>query len=586
MSVWVELADWAERNPWAREARHALRDGAYHAWLPATVAAVMVWIARGMPSPVTAAAAAGVAVVGAAAGGWRAARLATGADVERSTAAAQGVRRWLTLYAVLASVIPAVLVGALAPVLLAVVALVWLAVVTIPMRGRRRLLARLRIGAATVAGTDDVRVGRVLWGRDGRTLRQIHVVYPPEWAAHKSTRRDELVERMMWELCGPPPASPAQARVRPDYATAWDHVHTRLEVVRVAPLPRLLPARPWPRPAGAIVLGQTTPELADLLDDEGRPLALYRPNAHALIVGATQHGKSSGVRAWAADGLTHGVFPGGLWGVDGKGSGSLAPLADRQGVHTVAHEPDQWRAVIAGSVAPEVARRYAEMLAWRSGTASTKPTHPKALLILDEIQQVLLACPDLADTLNTLARQALEANVILWVLTQRPDAKDAVPGALRDQLVNRVTFGPLSSAGAKMAFDIGDDWHKALGVAPIAGRALTWLEGSWRPLQAPWLPFPADHPDAEPLYPPRASRRPVGPSGPPGDDPAGPPPSAPLAASPAVSNPAGAARPPAPRKDVDAPAEPPVESSGEPSARAAYDPSDPYASRRRRRRTP
>ncbi|MEQ4725007.1 hypothetical protein [Nonomuraea sp. B19D2] len=576
MRTMVELAAWAERNPWAREAGHAVRDAAHGAWLVAAVAAVMVWIARGMPSPWSAAALAVVAPLGAGAGAWRAVRRSTGSEAERRAAAAGAFRRWLTLYASLAALIPAVWVGAVVPVLLAVVALVWLAVVTIPVRGRRRLLARLRIGAAAVAGTEEVRLSRALWSRDGRTLRQVLVSYPADWAAHKTTRRDELVERMMWELCGPPPATPEQARRRPDYLTTWDHIHTRLEIERVPSLPRLLPARDWPRPAGALVLGQTTPELADLIDDDGWPLALYRPAAHALIVGATQHGKSSGVRAWAVDGLTHEVFPGGLWGIDGKGSGSLAPLIGRLGVHAIAHSPDEWREVISGAVAPEVARRYEQMLAWRSGQASARPHHPRALLILDEIQQVLLACPDLADPLNTLARQALEANVIMWVATQRPDAKDAVPGALRDQLVDRITFGPLSSAGAKMAFDIGEDWHRALGVAPIQGRALTWLSGAWRPLQAPWLPFPADDPDAEPLYPPRAPQRPTrlarrdDNDPPPSDDP------------PSDDPPSG---PAAPRGPSENPSDDPGDGGGTPEAGAVYDPTDPYASRRRRRRT-
>src|SRR5690606_35137328 len=53
-------------------------------------------------------------------------------------------------------------------------------------------------------------------------------------------------------------------------------------------------------------------------------------------------------------------------------------------------------------------------------------------------------------------------------------------------------------------FDLaGDDWHKALGVAPVPGRALTYIDGTWRLVQAPWLPIPSDRPDVEHLYPPR-----------------------------------------------------------------------------------
>ncbi|MFI0425112.1 hypothetical protein [Spongiactinospora sp. 9N601] len=595
----ADLAAAAERSAWWRETVWAVRDGAHWAWLVASLTAAAVWLARGMPSPVTAAAAAAAALTGSAAAAWRARRRVpeTRPAGEARRAAGAAWRAALAAYATAAAVVWAVAAGAVLPVLLAAAVVVHLAVLTIPVRARRRLLARLRIGAAAVAGRgqddgDAVRVGRARWsGSTGRTLDQVHITYPASWAAHAATRRDELVERMMWELCGPPPSGPAAAAARPDYLTSWDHVRTRLEIARVPSLPRMLPARDWERPAGAIVLGQTTPDLADLVATDGTPLATYDPAAHALIVGATQHGKSSGVRDWAVDGLVHGVWPGGLWAVDGKGSGSLAALTGRRGVHDVAHSPEEWRAVITGAVAPEVARRYAQMLAWRSGQASARPAHPRALLILDEIQQVLLACPDLAPVLGTLARQALEAGVILWVITQRPDARDAVPGALRDQLVDRVSFGPLGGAGAKMAFDIAGDWHRALGVAPIAGRALTWMGGTWRTVQAPWLPIPADVPAAERLYPPRhpPRRRPSprpGPAPPPDD-----PPSDPRQGGPGDDGKrgphGGAERPPEARQDPAGPTPAGEAAEGENGPQGPppiYDPADPYAARRRRRR--
>ncbi|MCO6011730.1 hypothetical protein NE236_42970 [Actinoallomurus purpureus] len=571
MRAAVLLATRAERSAWWREAVYAFQDGAHWAWAAAVVAAATVWVARGMPSPVTAGAAAVVMPIGATLGAARAWRRYSSTDPAEGRAAARtSWRRWLTAYATAAAVIPAVMAGAVLPVGLAVVALAELAILTIPWRARRRLLYRIRIGAAAVAGDEEVEVGRALWS--GRHLDQIHIRYPVDWAAHRPGRRDELVERAMWDLCGPPPRTPAEAIARPDYLSTFNHVETRLEIERVPSLPHRLAARNWDQ-REAIVAGQTTPDVADAVIG-GVPVALYRPKAHALIVGATQHGKSSGVRAWVVDGLTHGVFPGGMWGLDGKGSGSLAPLIGRQGVHAIAHSPEEWRAVLAEDIAPTVARRYAEILAWRSGQSDHRPDHPRAVAILDEIQQILFACPDLADTLNTLARQALEANVLLWVLTQRPDAADAVPGAVRDQLVDRITFGPLSGSGAKMSFDIADDWHRAMGVAPIPGRALTWLGGLWRPVQAPWLPIPADDPRAEPLYPPRASQRSAAPPAPPArpDD------------RQADPNPGAAPAEPAP---VIPQVEEIVRDYGTPSApppSAAYDPTDPYAHRRRRRR--
>jgi hypothetical protein len=242
----------------------------------------------------------------------------------------------------------------------------------------------------------------------------------------------------------------------------------------------------------------------------------------------------------------------------------------------------RWRAVIE-SVAAEVATRYEEILAWRAGRADRAPHHPRALVIIDEIQQVTLACPDLLPIVDTLARQALEAGVRVWILTQRPDAKDAVPGAIRDQLVDRACFGPLSSAGAKMTFDMAEDWHRALGVAPVPGRALTWLGGVWRTVQAPWLPIPADTPAVEPLYPPRASQGPATAPAPPSPPKPSP---APSGGQQDAAEPSPAARPASGPTSLHEVAAEILRDYGDPpeSPSAAYDPTDPYAGRRRRRR--
>ncbi|XVQ16364.1 hypothetical protein ACQP1W_52465 (plasmid) [Spirillospora sp. CA-255316] len=609
MRALVLLADRAERSQAWRETRLAVADAAYWAWLVALVAAVTVWVGRGMPDPRSAAVAGGAMLAGAAGAAWRASRRVRGAE-DRGAAALRAARVWLTVYGAAAALIPAaVAVGqddqraALLPLAVLAAALFALAVLTVPVRARWRLLRRLRNGAAAVAGDDDVRVGRALWTGWTARLDRVHISYPQEWAAHRESRRDDLVERVVFDLVGPPPRTPAEARQRPDYLTTFNHQLARLEVARVPSLPRRLTARDWGELDG-LVLGQTTADLADAVVD-GRPVALYRPAGHLLIVGATQHGKSSGARAWAVHGLTNGLFPGGLWAVDGKGSGSFAPLADREGVHAIAHSPDEWRQVITTMVAPEVARRYEAALAWRAGRSDRRPWLPLGLLVIDEIQQVLAACPDLAGPLDTLARQALEARVIIWVLTQRPDARDAVPGAMRDQLVDRVTFGPLSGAGAKMTFDMSGDWHRGMGVAPIPGRALTWMGGLWRPVQAPWLPFPADVPDVEPLYPPRAAQRATQrprptprQSGPRGEAEARPghprpaprPPDPEPVPEPRAPDPL----PPVPqvpevvdeilRDFGDEPGDEPEGGQGTAGGTAAYDPSDPYAHRRRRRR--
>lgn len=578
MQAWTEAADRADRSPVLREARNALADGARWGWAVVLVAAVVIWVARGLPSPRTAAAAALLLPVAVALAWWRAWRLTwRDTPIERRAAANAAARRWTTGLGLIAALVPGVWLAAGRPLLGAVVALVVvaalaeLAIVTIPSRARARLLARLRIGARAVARDEAVQVGRALW--TGMDLDRVQITYPADWAAHSATRRDELTERLMWELCGPPARTPDEAVRRPDYVVEFDHVDCRITLARMPSLPSFLAARDWGQASGAgIVLGQTHGDTAEQIVD-GVPIALYKPTAHALIVGGTQHGKSSGVRAWLVDGLTHGVWPGGIWAIDGKGSGSLVALDGRDGVHAVAHTPDEWAYVLQELVAPEVSRRYTEMLDWRAGRSTTKPSHPRALLVLDELQQVLLSRPDLAAIVDTLARQALESGVIVWVITQRPDAKDAVPGAVRDQLLDRVTFGPLSSSGAKMAFDLAGDWHRAMGVAPTPGRALVWTGGVWRTVQAGWLPIPADDPGAEPLYPPKGAAVPKARNAPTDPEPA---PSASTGTNKTAADPYGYGTPPppAPSSRTAAP---------EPEGTDEY---DPGAARRRRRRPP
>ncbi|GAA1590927.1 hypothetical protein GCM10009678_86500 [Actinomadura kijaniata] len=610
------LADRVERSPLARETVNALADGAYWGWAVALLAAAAAWAGRGAPSPGTAALAAAAIAVGVGAAALRSWRRTdpAAAPAARRLAATMAARRWATGYGLIATIVPiSVMAGdgraSIAVTVAYIVALVLLgvALLTLQPRARARLLARLRIGVRAVAGTEHARVGRALW--TGMALQRVLITYPADWSAHRSARRDELVERVMWELCGPPPASPRQALGRPDYLTRWDHINTRLIVERVPSLPPRLPARDFGQ-HGAIVLGQTVAEDADQVID-GVPVALYEPTAHLLVAGATQHGKSSGVRAWAVDGLGHGVFPGGILAVlDGKGSGSFAPLIGRQGVGPVAHTPEEWEQALLQAVVPEVDRRYAQMLAWRSGQSTQRPHHPRALVVLDEIQQILAARPDLLQVFDRLARQALEAGVILWVLTQRPDARDAIPGAVRDQLTDRVTFGPLSGAGAKMVFDVvGDDWARGMGVAPLAGRALTWMGGRWRPVQAPWLPMPVDIPQVEALYPPHTGQQPTpepehppAPAAPSGDPwrGYGPPPPPPQTTAPPEPSaeprrwpppsPRPAAEPPGPVEELlrdygDPPPTPEgPDDRGQAEALATYNPNDPYAHRRRRRR--
>jgi hypothetical protein len=222
-----------------------------------------------------------------------------------------------------------------------------------------------------------------------------------------------------------------------------------------------------------------------------------------LVVGQNNSGKTVFTRSLVADALT---LPGVTVDIiDGKGEGDYAALSRRAGVTSVAHDPEAWMDTLT-RVHDEAEEWHRQVLAWQAGD-TPKPDMPHRVLVLDEVQRVVMANPDALGLLSDLARTARSTNLHLIIITQRPDAKDTIPGAIKDQLHIRVVFNRMSPEGARMV--LGPMWrHAAISETNICrtlpkGRAIVLTDNRVYELQAPYLPSPAENPDAEQFLPAR-----------------------------------------------------------------------------------
>lgn len=104
--------------------------------------------------------------------------------------------------------------------------------------------------------------------------------------------------------------------------------------------------------------------------------------------------------------------------------------------------------------------RYDEDAAYHRGQRG-KPDAPRWLVVLDEVQEIraVLGRKVVDPFLQQISRQIRASNGRLMVITQRPDTEDAVPGAVRDMLEERIILGFVSGTGARMVLD--KDWQQA-----------------------------------------------------------------------------------------------------------------------------
>jgi hypothetical protein len=297
-----------------------------------------------------------------------------------------------------------------------------------------------------------------------------------------------------------------------EYTVSWLAGATALRVTAQPPLPGYVGDRVWPRLRGGIVIGVCAHQEADAivrgteLGDLG--VRLWRPDDERdlLIAGVKGSGKTVLGRGIVVRGLRDGWFPGGVWILDGKSGGDYAALDGRAGIRAVARNPDEWAAVLRHLVEEIMRPRYEETYAYQRGLAG-RPDHARVAAVLDEVQNIRAQLgAEAMDPLDALARMARAARVSLVVLTQRPDASDAIPGAIRDQLEDRAAVGWLSRDGGRMVLD--DDWRTVVAdpdrpTQRPRGRAVVRIAGRLSAVQVPDLPSPVDRPEVEPLYPPR-----------------------------------------------------------------------------------
>jgi len=375
-------------------------------------------------------------------------------------------------------------------------------------RARRRVAAWLLGGIAGAARVDpgSLRLYRPHWS--GRRLDAAEVAYTEALRDADPAVRERVGEAVSWRL-----------RRAGSYEISWPSGVQAFELRRAATLPDRVMDQLWPPGLSGLPIAITDDRDADLIiekrdENTGEiisrlPVRLWAPDAerHLLVIGGTGAGKTEFVRRLLAVGLRMGLFPGGVFVLDGKSSAGYACFVGREGVHMVAREPHEW---LAGLV--EVSRimraRYDAQWNYRLGHGP-KPDMPRLALLLEECQEIRAQLGHDADRFyQQLGRQCREAQITLILVTQRPDVKDAIPGAVRDMLEDRVVLGFVSAKGAQMALE--EHWRDAVddyGEQTTPGRGVARLAGKYSRIHGLYAGDPIDRPEAEQLFPPKIGPR-------------------------------------------------------------------------------
>lgn len=429
---------------------------------------------------------------------------------------------WSTRWRIRRMVLPTI--GVLALVVLSVQAgpLAWglaiggwliIAGCTDRFRARRRTVAWLRASIARTTRVDPgyLRVGRSEW--DGTRLTWCEIDHRGVIREEESAVRDRISAAASWSL-----------RHLGRYAVSWIPGTNAFEVAADPALPTHVAEQHWGELPG-IPIGTTDPDSADGVVDTidattgdlvaSLPVKLVNPRdseRHWLVIGGTGSGKSNFTRGFIARALRTGWFPGGVFIFDGKGGSDYIPFEGRVGVHCVARDPDEWAHYLP-KVSAMMRARYDEDAEYHRGHAE-RPAHPRYLVVLDEVQEIrnTLGKPQVDPFLQQISRQLRASNGRLMVVTQRPDTEDAIPGAVRDMLEDRIILGFVSATGARMVLD--RDWQTVVdeyGVEPVPGRGMARIGGKLTRIQSFRLDLPREHPELEQFYPPKlADRSPSG----------------------------------------------------------------------------
>jgi hypothetical protein len=306
------------------------------------------------------------------------------------------------------------------------------------------------------------------------------------------------------------------------YTVTWPPGRTTCELRADPPLPTLVLEPPWGAGLPGIPIGVTDADTADghidIVDartGEGldtHPVAIINPHDsehHYLVVGGTGSGKSVWTRGFVARGMVLGWWPGGVWLFDGKGGSDFLVFENRQGVHCVAREPDEWAEAMP-AVSQMMRDRYQADAAYHRGETG-KPSRPRYLVVLDEVQQIRATLgKDIVDPfLQQMSRQMRASNGRLLVATQRPDSDDAIPGAVRDMLEERIILGYVSGTGARMVLE--NDWEAATdeyGAESVPGRGIARIGGRLLRIQSFKIGLPREDPAWQHCYPPTIGQQP------------------------------------------------------------------------------
>lgn len=370
-------------------------------------------------------------------------------------------------------------------------------------RTRRRVAAWILAGVANAARIDpsSLRLRRPRW--TDQRLDAAEVVYTNALRDGDSSVRERIGEVVSWRL-----------RHSGTYEINWLPSGEAFELRRAASLPDHVMDQLWPEGLTGLPIAITDDRDADLIiekrENKGKivsrlPVRLWTPDAerHLLVIGGTGAGKTEFVRRLVAVCLRIGLFPGGAFILDGKSSAGYACFVGREGVHMVAREPHEWLAGLV-EVSGIMKARYDAQWNYRLGHGP-KPDMPRLALILEECQEIRAQLGADADRFySQLGRQCREAQITLILVTQRPDVKDAIPGAVRDMLEDRIVLGFVSQKGAQMALE--EHWHDAVdnyGEQMPPGRGVARLAGKYSRIQGFYAGDPIDRPEAEELFPPK-----------------------------------------------------------------------------------
>lgn len=381
----------------------------------------------------------------------------------------------------------------------------WLvaASVTDTLRARSRLAAWVIEAVARTLRADPAEfdISRAQW--DQRRLLSAEVAYGPMVRTEDPASRDRIAQTVAWSL-----------RHAGRYTVSWPPGTAAFGITSTPALPTAIDEQDWGDMPG-IPIGATDEETADGYADtvdadtgavvESLPIALLDPGQeqrHILVVGGTGGGKSTWMRGFIARGVRKGWWPGGVFIFDGKSGSDYIVFEDREDIQCVAREPEEWASWLA-RVAQMMRARYEEAAEYERGNRP-KPDFPRYLVVFDEFQEIraTLGKDEVDPVIQQVSRQIRASEGRLMVSTQRPDAEDAIPGAVKDMLEERIILGFVSGTGARMVLD--QDWREVVdeyGADSVPGRGMARIRGRLRRIQGFYLPTPREHPEVEHLYP-------------------------------------------------------------------------------------